>query len=324
MGIIIKSIEYKLPENSEDISDLAEEFTPWKIDEIYEKTGVKKRYIAKKDETALDLTLIACSKILKIHPRETIDGIIFCTQSPDYIIPANSFLLHKELNLRNDIFNFDFNHACSGYIYSLIFAEAFLSQKIAKKILLINADTYSKYIAPHDRSTRSLFGDASAVSVIQYENNNSGIIDYSFHTDGSDYKSFWIPNGGSRNPLKQDGKTVNPEIEMNGMNVWSFINAIVPKQIDNLLKKNGLSHKDIDHYIFHQSSLLSINSLIKIMNLDKNKVTINLNEVGNTVSASIPIALKSAIKSKNIKEGSKVVLAGFGAGLSAAVVIMQF
>ena len=323
MGIKIKSIEYELPKKSEDLSDLVDEFAPWNIDEIFEKTGVEKRYIAEKNETALDLSIKACSKILKHHSRESIDGIIFCTQSPDYIIPANSFLLHQELNLRNDIFNFDFNHACSGYIYSLIFAEALLSKKITKKLLCINADTYSKYIAPNDRSTKSLFGDASAVSIIEYEESNCGIIDYSFHTDGSGYQSFWIPKGANRNPIKK-GSIHRPEIEMKGMNVWSFINATVPKQINSLLKKNRLSQEDIDYYIFHQSSLLSIESLTKILNLDKKKVIVNLDKVGNTVSASIPIALKSAIESKSIKEGSKVILAGFGAGLSSAVVIIQF
>ena len=323
MGIKIRSIEYELPIKSEGLSDLADEFAPWSIDEIFEKTGVEKRHIAEKNETALDLTIKACSKILSYHLRESIDGIIFCTQSPDYIIPSNSFLLHKELKLRNDILNFDFNHACSGYIYSLIFAEALISKKITKKLLLVNADTYSKYIAPNDRSTKSLFGDASAVSIVEYEDSNCGIIDHSFHTDGTGYQSFWIPKGANRNPI-DNGSIDRPEIEMKGMNVWSFINAIVPKQINNLLKKNRLLLSDIDYFIFHQSSLLTIESLVKILNLDKKKVIINLDEVGNTVSASIPIALKSAIESKSIKEGSKALLAGFGAGLSSAVVIIQF
>ncbi|MDC3144453.1 ketoacyl-ACP synthase III [Pelagibacteraceae bacterium] len=324
MGIKITEIEFAVPDNKSDLNNLESEFYPWKTDEILKKTGVNTRHIADTKETALDLAAKASNLILRNQKKNSIDGIIFCTQSPDYIIPSNSFLLQDKLSLRNDIFNFDFNHACSGYIYSLIFADSFLSRNIVKKMLLINADTYSKYINKKDRSTKALFGDAAAATIVEYDKTSNGIIDYNFYADGSGYKNFWIPKGASKVPITKKDKNSNPEIEMNGLNVWSFINTIVPKQINNILKKNNLFHKDIDHYIFHQSSLLSIESLIKKMDLDNNKVTINLDKFGNTVSASIPIALKEAIQLNKIKSGAKVILSGFGAGLSSAVILMQF
>lgn len=324
MGLKISEIEFAVPKDTSNLDSLENEFFPWKADEIFKKTGVNTRHVANKEETSLDLALKACNLIFKNQKKNNIDGIIFCTQSPDFIIPSNSFLLQTKLKLRNDIFNFDFNHACSGYIYSLIFADSFMSNNVCKKLLLINADTYSKYINNSDRSTKALFGDAAAATIVEYDQTSNGIIDYNFYTDGSGYKNFWIPKGASKNPITKKDHNPNPEIEMNGLNVWSFINTNVPKQINNILKKNNLSHRDIDHYIFHQSSLLSIESLIKIMDLDTNKVTINLEKLGNTVSASIPIALKEAIQLNKIKSGSQVILAGFGAGLSSAVILMQF
>ena len=193
MGIKVTSIEYCTPKKIENLSNLKDDFHPWKKKEIFEKTGVKNRHIALPTETSLDLSIKASLKILKKHDRKSIDGVIFCTQTPDFIIPSNSFLIQSKLKLKKDIFNFDFNHACSGYIYSLVFADSLIKNGIGKKFLLINADTYSKYIKKEDRSTRALFGDAAAVCLIESTKKNVGIIDYNFYADGDGYKSFWIP-----------------------------------------------------------------------------------------------------------------------------------
>jgi len=334
MNLKIKKIDYYLPQNIETNDYLEEENPEWNLDRVAKKSGVVQRHISDANETAYDLSIKACEKALKDYDKSQIDGIIYCTQSPDFIMPSNAFLLHKDLKLRDEVFAFDFNHACTGYIYSLVIANSFIKSSMAKNILLVNADTYSKYINKKDRSTRVLFGDAAAVTIVENSDSCKGIIDFELASSGKNYDKFWIPSGGLRNP-KSDSTSIEIEnymgnirsqenIEMDGLAVWSFINSVVPKQIDNLLDRNKISIKDIDQIIFHQASLMTLESIIDAMKLDKDKVFINIEKVGNTVSSSIPIALKDALDQGRITKGSKVILSGFGVGLAYGSILMEF
>ena len=334
MRLNIKSIDYYLPENILSNEDMKKENPHWDIEKVSEKSGVFNRHIASKDQTAYDLSLKACANLVETNELNDIDGIIFCTQSPDYIMPSNSFLLHRDLGLDRDVFCFDFNHACAGYIYSLKMSEAFMRANMAKKILLVNADTYSKYIHEKDRSTRVLFGDAAAVTLVEREDDGRGIIDIDIGSDGNGWNKFWIEAGGMRMPKSEytsketsdrGGNIKTKEkISMDGMGVWSFINSVAPKQIKNMLEKNSISIDDIDQIIFHQASKMTLDSVVRSLKLDKDKVFININNLGNTVSASIPIALKDAIDEKKVSRGSLVILSGFGVGLSYWTIIMEY
>jgi 3-oxoacyl-[acyl-carrier-protein] synthase-3 len=334
MSIIIKSIEYYLPETIVTNDNLQNENPNWDLKKLADKTGVYQRHIATENETAYDLSVKACEKIFQYNDINNIDGIIYCTQSPDYIMPPNSFLLHKNLGLNNKTFAFDFNHACTGYIYCLLMANAFVQVGMAKEILLVTADTYSKYINKNDRSTRVLFGDGAAVTIVKKSNEKRGIIDYDLGSAGSGFNKFWIPAGGLRLPKSEstsvefeDGrgnKRTKNNIEMDGIGVWSFINSVVPKQINYLFRRNELEKTDIDQFIFHQASKMTLESIIKILTLDKEKVFINIHNIGNTVSASIPIALKDAIDHGKIDIGSNILLSGFGVGLSYGTILMEF
>jgi 3-oxoacyl-[acyl-carrier-protein] synthase III len=249
-------------------------------------------------------------------------------------MPSNAFLLHDYLGLSDDVFAFDFNHACTGYIYALAMAHSFITSGLAERILLVNADTYSKYINKGDRSTRVLFGDGAACTIVNKSINQGGIIDIMLASSGKSYNKFWIPAGGMRLPKSiQTSKTKTDQtgnirsqenINMKGLDVWSFINSVVPKQIKLLLSNNNLVKKDIDQFIFHQASQMTLDSVIRSLKLDEEKVFINIRDIGNTVSASIPIALKDAIEQNKIKTGHKVVLAGFGVGLSYGSILMEF
>lgn len=334
MNITIKSIEYYLPEKIVTNEDLQKENPGWNLDKVVEKSGVLQRHIAGENETAYDLSVKACDKLFQTNDKNDIDGIIYCTQSPDYIMPSNSFLLHNYLNMESRVFAFDFNHACTGYIYGLAMANAFVKAGMAKKILLINADTYSKYISRKDRSTRVLFGDGAAVTILEESNEKKGIIDIELGSFGTGCYKFWIPAGGSR-LAKTDSTSVEIEddignirsqndIIMDGFGVWSFINSVVPKQINRLLKKNNIEKKDINKYIFHQASKMTLESIMKLMKLDEEQVFINIQNIGNTVSASIPIAIKDAIDQDKISIGSSVILSGFGVGLSYGTILMKF
>jgi len=334
MGLIIKSIEYFLPETIVTNDDLQKENPDWDLEKVTERSGVYKRHIANEDETAYDLSIKACDKLFQTNDKSKVDGIIYCTQSPDYIMPSNSFLLHDYLNLEDSVFAYDFNHACTGYIYCLAMANAFLKAGMANEILLVNADTYSKYINPKDRSTRVLFGDGAAATIVKQSDEKKGIIDIDLGSFGSGYDKFWIPAGGLRLPksdttsieTKDDKANIRSQndIEMDGLSVWSFINSVVPKQINSLLQQNNMVIYDIDQFIFHQASKMTLESIKKILNLDEKRVFINIQNIGNTVSASIPIALKEAMKQNKIDSGSIVILSGFGVGLSYGAILMEF
>jgi 3-oxoacyl-[acyl-carrier-protein] synthase III len=334
MSMIIKSIEYYLPENIVTNADLQNQNPDWDMEKVARKSGVYQRHIAREDETAFDLSIGACEKLFVDYDSREIDGIIYCTQSPDHIMPPNSFLLHKHLGLKDNVFAFDFNHACTGYIYALGMANAFIKSGMAKEILLVNSDTYSKYINDKDRSTRALFGDGAAATIVKESQSRDGLIDIELASSGAGYNKFWIPGGGMRMPksnlpvveIKNDNgntRTVN-DIEMDGLGVWSFINSVVPKQVDMLLKRNGMEKKEIDQYIFHQASKMTLDSLVRRMKLDNNRVFVNFHNIGNTVSASIPIALKDAQDKGIINVGSTIILSGFGVGLSYGTILMEF
>ena len=335
MGTIISSIEYYLPEKIVTNQDLENENPSWKMDDVESKSGVRERHIAEEDETAFDLSKVACDKLFaKSIDKNEIDCLIYCTQSPDFIMPPNSYLLHKYLGLSDKIMAYDFNMACSGYVYGLSMAHSFLLSGLAKKVLLVNADTYSKYINKGDRSARTLFGDGASASIIEINEQSKGFLTFDFVSSGKDYEKFYIPAGGCRLPRStetqkeisnQSGNSRSSNnIHMDGMGVWSFINSLVPKQIKSFLKSNNLEISDIDLFVFHQASKMTLDSIIKMLKLDKDKVFINLNGLGNTVSASIPIALKDAMDQGKISKGDKILLAGFGVGMSYAATIIEF
>jgi len=335
MGVVIKQIEYYLPGKEVTNLDLQIQHPEWNIEKVGEKSGVFKRHISDSGETALDLAVKAVEKIFAGGATSLgdIDGLMFCTQSPDYIMPSNAFLIHNIFGFGTDTWAFDYNLACSGYVYGLSIARGMLETKMAKNILLITADTYSKYINEGDRATSVLFGDAAAASIISMEE-GSGIIDIQLASSGKEYESFYIPAGGQRLPAGEMTKATSTDksgnvktaenIQMNGFAVWKFISNTVPAQIDTLLKRNNLTVDDIDFYGLHQASKLTLDSLIKTSKIDSQKVYMNLDKVGNTVSASIPIILKDAQVDGKLKKGDLVLLSGFGVGLSWGSLIMKY
>jgi 3-oxoacyl-[acyl-carrier-protein] synthase-3 len=327
MGIKISDINYHLPVFNLTNKMISDYHPHWDVDKTSIKTGVNNRHISDQNETAFDLSVNAVSKLFtksKIKMDE-IGAIIYCTQSPDYIMPSNSHLIHKHFNFINSVWCFDYNLACSGFVYGIAIARGFIETKMAKHILLITSDTYSRYINDKDRSTRLLFGDGAAASIISYTS-GKGIIDIILSTDGSSYKSFYIPAGGARMPLSsftriesQDiiGNVKSKEnIHMEGKKVFDFISKTVPDQILDLLRRNNLKLKDIDQFIFHQASKLTLDSLANTLGIDENKYFTNLKDIGNTVSSSIPIALKQAIDLNRIQKGDLIIISGFGVGLS--------
>jgi 3-oxoacyl-[acyl-carrier-protein] synthase-3 len=336
MTIKIEALDYYLPERSVSNAELETIHPTWDVEKVGAKSGVLNRHIAGKTETAFDLSKKAVEKLLDHSSinKEDIHGIIFCTQSPDYIMPSNAFLIHKTFGFGSNVWAFDYNLACSGFVYGLAIARGMIVSGMGSNVLLINADTYSKFINEDDRSTSVLFGDGAAATLLTSAADGEGILDISLASAGQAYDSFYIPAGGCRFPKNeatakletdQSGNVKSQEnIHMNGFAVWKFISNTVPQQIEEILKRNNLSSDKIDQFVLHQASKLTIDSLVKVLNIDSSKVYLNLHRVGNTVSASIPIALKDAINEGKVKQGDLLLLSGFGVGLSWGSAVIKF
>lgn len=333
-GIGIGAISVALPKFVVTNQDLSRAHPEWRMEAVERKTGVFQRHVAAVDETALDLAISACRDLFRTHQglRERVDGLIFCTQTPDYVMPPNACVLHGRLELGDKVMAFDTNLACSGYVYSLVLAQSLISSGACTNVLVVTADTYSKLINPGDRSARSLFGDGAAVTWVA-AGAGGRIVDAICETSGSGFRSFYIPAGRMRQPATPETseevvdasgnrRSLN-EIHMDGMGVLSFANTKVPDQVSRLLERNAVGIGDIDLVVFHQASKVALDSLTRRLGLSEVQVFRNLATVGNTVSASIPMALSQAMSEDRAKSGDLVLLCGFGVGLSWASALVR-
>ncbi|HWJ30119.1 MAG TPA: ketoacyl-ACP synthase III [Flavisolibacter sp.] len=329
MSAFIKAISYYLPESKLSNEDINQLFPEWSIEKIADKTGIKERHIAKKSEYSSDLAVRAAENLFQEHNinREEIDFILLCTQSPDYFLPTTACLLQSELNLPTTVGALDFNLGCSGYIYGLGLAKGLIESGQAKNILLITAETYSKFIHQEDKSVRTIFGDAAAATlVIDDHKNDQGIYSLVYGTDGRGAKNLIVKTGGMRYEKTSEssksfkdafGNTRSEDsLYMNGSEIFIFTLSSVPQLVSSVLDKAGLSLNNIDLFIFHQANTFMLEALRKKITIPKEKFFIFLESCGNTVSSTIPIALSEAMKAGRAKKGDKVLLAGFGVGYS--------
>jgi 3-oxoacyl-[acyl-carrier-protein] synthase-3 len=326
--IAIESIGCAFPARRLTNTELRKAHPDWDFERLEKRTGVFNRYVAEDGETALDFAVRACDRLIeegRLSPSD-IDAIIFCTQSPDYIMPPNSCLLHGKLGLKPAVLAFDITLACSGYVYGLQLAVSLIRSGTARCVLLATADTYTRYIHPGDRATRCLFGDGGAVTVIAPSENGRGIRDIRCGTAGQHYDKFMIAAGGMRVPRSaetrretkdQSGNVRTAEdIKMDGLGVLSFFNSTVPCSVREILAQNGLTIENIDLFVFHQASQVALDSLRTVLRIPMQKMVYDLEETGNLVSASIPVALSRAFDSGRARPGQLALLCGFGVGLS--------
>ena len=329
----IKAISVYLPKNKLSNDDLSEEFPSWSADKISKKTGIYNRSISENNETSGDMAVSVSEKLFFDHQidKSKIDFILLCTQSPDYFLPTTACIVQNTLGLGTNCGALDFNLGCSGYVYGLALAKGLISSGIANNVLLITSETYTKYIHKKDKSNRTIFGDAAAASLISKD--NYGIIEeFSLGSDGSGAKNLIIKNGAAKFPdatgkseydndnfLKNDSN-----LYMNGKEIFMFTSTAVPKLINECLNKNNLLIAQVDLFIFHQANLYMLNYMRRKIKIPKEKFYIYLENVGNTVSSTIPIALDHAIKNKKIKSGMTVLLVGFGVGYSFGATIIRY
>ncbi len=321
MGSYIHSIEYYLPTSTLSNAKLSQEFPEWEADKIEEKIGIRSRHITSRNETALDLAFNAANKLLEGFDKKLVDFVILCTQSPDYFLPTGACILQDRLGLRKDIGAFDFNLGCSGYIYGLAFAKGLINSHIASNVLLIMAETYSKHIHPSDKSNRSIFGDGAAATLISFSSIEN-IHKFELGTDGSGKDNLIVKRGGMRNIEFSNQDLPENYLFMNGPEIFNFTLDIVPDLVQKVLLKNNESLDSIDFCIFHQANKFMLEYLRKKMKVDPAKFYLNMLETGNTVSATIPIALKDCLETGLVKTGYKVLLVGFGVGYSWGATII--
>ncbi len=334
----IAAIEYYLPENVLSSADLSAQFPEWPVEKIRQKTGIDNRHISAPGECASDLAAAAAQKLFAsgaVLPGE-IDFLLLCTQSPDYFLPTTACLLQHRLGLPVGIGALDFNLGCSGFVYGLSLANGLIATGAAKNVLLITAETYSKFLHPADKSVRTLFGDAAAACLVTAipEDDPSGIGPFVFGTDGSGGEYLIVPTGGMREPRTEASAEVQSDssgnlrsrdsLYMNGGEVFAFTIARVPDAVRSLLAKTGLQQTDIDLFVFHQANQYMMETLRKNLKIEKERFFVYLENCGNTVSSTIPVALKAAMEQGRLQPGMRIMLVGFGVGLSWAATILHW
>ena len=329
----IKAISYYLPEKLVTNQELVKEFPEWSVDKVAQKVGVESRHLAAEDETAGDMAEKAARKLFEeyhIDPK-SIDFLMLCTQSPDYFLPSTACVLQERLGISTSAGAFDYNLGCSGCVYGMAMAKGLIAAGIAKNVLLLTAETYNKYLHPSDKSDRSIFGDGAAACLISTEG-FAEIGEFSLGTDGSGANNLIVKTGAARQKEKT-GKYVEDDeghiwyddyLYMNGGAIFNFTLDAVPAMLNDILVKNQLEKDDIDYYVFHQANKFMLNTIRKVCVLPKSKFYVNLNKTGNTVSSTVLIGLKDCIEEKNIKSNNKVMILGFGVGLSWGGTILKF
>lgn len=333
MNAFVKYIEYYLPEKVLTNEDLVKDFPEWSADKVVSKVGVDKRHIAANDETAGDMAEKAAFLLFERHnvAPSTIDFILLCTQSPDYFLPSTACLLQHRLSIPSSAGALDFNLGCSGAVYGMALAKGLICSGIAKNVLLLTSETYNKYIHPLDKGNRSIFGDGASACLISY----SGVAEigeFVLGTDGKGAENLIVTSGGSR--MRQSTGKEEIDIEghvkrddylyMNGGEIFNFTLNTVPPLIKELIFKNNLMQDDVDYYVFHQANKFMLNTLRKVCSIPKERFYIDLAKTGNTVSSTIPIALKDCFDAGTITKGMNVMIAGFGVGLSWGGTILKF
>ena len=309
----ISQIEVKLPRNKISVKQICIK-NKWDYPKIFEKTGIKYVYHSSKEESALKLAISVGKKLIK--KNKNIDALIYVTQSPEFNLPTNACVIQNKLGLKKNIIAYDLNQGCTGFIYGLYNAQLLFEDNFINNVLVICSDTYTKHINKNNKSCLTLFSDGATAILLKKRKNKKK--QFIFYTDGSGENDLKLYFSGN-----QIVKNKKPDLFMDGRKVLMFTMNIVPKIIKKKLKENKITVSKLKYILFHQASKIVIDNLIRKMNLPQDKVYKNYNKYGNTVSSTIPLCLHDMKKKKMIKKGDKILICGFGVGLSVASTIME-
>ena len=303
------------------------------VEKFAKMTGVIRRCIALPAQTASDLSYSATKHIFdegKVTPDE-IDALIFVSQTPDYIMPATACVLHQRLGLKKECLAFDINLGCSGYVYGLFVAGSLCRKEGVRNVLLCGGDTISKVVSSADKSAAMLFGDGGFATVLAYTEADDNPLHYLYGTDGTGYKGIIIPSGAQRNKtgsreIREFGEGIlrsDYELYMDGTEVFNFTISEVPSAIKRLMGLAGRTSENTDLLVLHQANLFILKHIAKMTKFPMEKVPVTIDRFGNTSVCSIPLTLCDALSDTLEKTRRRVLLAGFGVGLSWGVVSLE-
>lgn len=326
-GVRISSLASIVPPDYEDNMSVPG-FTEDRKTKIIAGTGVRTRYIAGENVCTSDLVTEAAKLIIAECDLDLdeVGVLLFATQSPDYILPASSFLVHESLNLGPDVVAFDINLGCSGYVYGLYLAACLLKTTGKKYALLLAGDTISKYVGQEDASTKFLFGDAGSATLLEIDEQAEPMY-FSLGSDGAGWQNLIIPAGAARNRRSEltsvletdsDGnKRTRENLYMDGMEIFNFTISTVVPHVQKVLDELGMA----DTFVFHQANKYMLEFMRKSMKIPNDRFLYSLSEYGNTSSASIPVTLCAEYNAG--QNGSKVLISGFGVGYSWGTAVID-
>lgn len=326
--VSIKGISTTVPQDVRDNAFFSSLFSEDERTKMETVTGIQTRHVVTSSECTSDLCEDAARKLLDRlgWEPETVDALLFVTQTPDYILPATACILQHKLGLSTDCAALDINLGCSGYVYGLWQASALVESGSCKRVLLLVGDTCTKFCAPEDKSTVFLFGDAGTATALEYDETASEMA-IVLGSDGEGGKNLIIPVGGYREQVSEaslvralcsDGNTRSPiDLYMHGGEIFNFTIQRVPKLFRTLCEFSDTEAEQFDMVLFHQANMFMLKHLAKKMKLDPEKVPFSIGRYGNTSSASIPLTLTDAIAEGKERPDS-VAMFGFGVGYSWA------
>lgn len=332
-NVHIKGIAACVPKNKVSNKDLTDIFPKEELDKIIDSVGIKERRIADQNTTASDLCLRAAEQLLDelSVDRQSIDVLIFMSQTGDYKIPATAPILQQKLGLSQDCACFDVTLACSGYVYALTTAFTYLNLPEVKRVLLLDGETFSKIVNPKDKTNALLYGDAGTATLIEKK---EGADFYSLlKTDGSGWEAVNIKAGGCRVPASADSFAPYERIDgsigsdnqlyMNGIDVFNFTMKVVPKSVKAILEKYEFTlNEDIDKIVFHQANKFMTDFFAKKLKYNIENVPYSLDKFGNTSSTTIPLTIVSELRNWEANR-KRILISGFGAGLSWGAAILD-
>ncbi len=310
------------------------EITP---ESIFQQCGIKKRYVADLKDTTKDLGNRAATLLFEEWDidRSTVDYLIFVSDALEYKGPSTAAIMQHNLGLEQTTATLDILQGCTGWVYGLSIAKAVIHSGLAKKVLLITGDVPTRVIHPTDIELSSIFSDAAAATLISAEKLENGINaaieDFIFGTDGRGENHLMVERSATKDPadiawLKQYEDVPSGlgggRLRMDSPKIFMFVIRRVPQLIKAILEKHKLDIEDIDYFVFHQANGTMLEFLRKRMKIPKEKFIISIEQIGNTVSATIPIAIKEMVDQKKIEKGNKILVAGFGIGFSWGATIL--
>lgn len=335
-GASIHGIQLVLParEVSFDSESSDYDFTPQQSAKLKSVMGFDRRRVVSDKVTCSDLIVAGFESLLhdRLLDLNTVDALIVVTQTPDYLIPGTSYLVHGRLGMHKDVVCLDINQGCSGYIVGLTSAFSLLTQNSIRRVALVNADVLSRLVASADRNSRPIIGDAASITIIDAVSSSDEIYG-NIKVDGSGWNALMVPAGGMK--IRPSSQTAISEVDANGNAraldnlvmrgdaVFNFVMKEVPPMIQSLMEDGGVHISDVDSFVFHQPNPFMLKKLADKIGVPHEKMPMNLvRHFGNSSGVCIPAVLCTSFDAAYFEQPRLICLAGFGVGLTWGSLLM--